>query len=382
MQKRMDEALLQQLRRSQDAELGLRNALDAASIGYWSWITNEAMQWDAHMLRLFGINRDQIPASLDDFLLLLDDDSQEAAIEGFEAALTQNRAFSLDIVAEKTRMHLHLSSRPYLLPGAASQALSGLCREISPPEGKASTGQDTTMELANFASVASHDLREPLRMVTSYLRLLEERSPDSLDERAQRYIKYACEGADRMRSLIEDLLSYARLDSEAEPPRPIALAETLEETLNILSTSIRESKADVTLTLEKSALVMGDRTSLVRLFQNLIGNAIKFHAEGKDPKVEIGVEDGDEKGATGFWIVFVKDYGIGVDPEHHELLFNIFQRLHTRDEFEGSGIGLASCRKIVERLGGSISFDSRKGVGSIFRVKLKKANFDNEQSEL
>ncbi|PXA03739.1 hypothetical protein DDZ13_10615 [Coraliomargarita sinensis] len=374
----MDDALLQQLRRSQDAELGLRNALDAASIGYWSWVTSESMQWDGHMLRLFGIQRDEVPANMDDFLLLLDHDSQEAAVEAFDAALRENDTLNLPVVAEKTGLELQMQGRPYWLPGTEGQALSGLCMARSGAgASEDAPSHDSTMELANFASVASHDLREPLRMISSYLRLLEERSPDSLDERAQRYINYACDGADRMRRLIEDLLSYARLDSESEPAGPVALTEVLSETMNILSNSIRESKADVTVTFEQSPLVLGDRTSLVRLFQNLIGNAIKFHAKGKSPKVQIGLKDGDEAAAPGFWIISVKDHGIGIDPEHHDLLFSIFQRLHTRDEYEGSGIGLASCRKIVDRLGGRIDFDSKKGKGSTFRVYLKKAKARN-----
>lgn len=371
----MDDALLQQLRKSQDAELDLRNALDAASIGHWSWITNEAMQWDGHMRRLFGVDRDGVPKDMDDFLLLLDHDSQESVVDGFDLALRENNSLNLKIVAEKTGLTLQFRGRPYFLPGATGQAFSGLCLEVQKPATAGNSApEDTRMELANFASVASHDLREPLRMISSYLRLLQERSPDSLDERTQRYINYACEGADRMRRLIEDLLSYARLDSEAEPPAPVALTEVLTETINILSTTIRETKADVSVNFEQSFFAMGDRTSLVRLFQNLISNAIKFHAKGKAPRVEIGIEDGDNNANPGFWIISVKDYGIGIDPEHHELLFGIFQRLHTRDEFEGSGIGLASCRKIVERLGGSISFDSKKEKGSTFRVRLRKAN--------
>ena len=379
----MDDALLQRLRESQDAELGLRNALDAASVGYWTWVRGEAMRWDGHMRHLFGIKREATPAGLDDFLQLLDEASQEAVIESFEAALNANQSFQLTIMAEKTALELQLSGRPYLLPRADAQALSGICMKMPEVGGKvAASPPEASVELANFASVASHDLREPLRMISSYLRLLEERSPDSLDARAQRYIRYACDGADRMRCLIEDLLSYARLDSEAEPPRPVALPAILTETINNLSPTIRETGADVAVALEQSPVVLGDRTSLVRLFQNLIGNAIKFHAEGQRPRVVVGIEDGKDSGAADDWIVSVTDHGIGIAPEHHELLFGVFQRLHTRDEYEGSGIGLASCRKIVERLGGRISVDSARGQGSTFRVQLKKARGDDCRPDL
>ena len=367
------------MRKAQDTELGLRNALDAAAIGHWTWVAGERMQWDGHMCRLFGIDREETPSELDDFLLLLDHDSQAPALEAFERAQRENSRLALNVVAGKTGLELELIGRPYLLPGSGGQAMSGLCIE-GPGAGSAHNNKNT--ELANFASVASHDLREPLRMISSYLRLLQERSPESLDERAQRYIEYACEGADRMRGLIEDLLSYARLDSGTEMPKPIKLTEALAETMNILSTSIRETGAEISVSFDQSPLVLADRTSLVRLLQNLIGNAIKFHAKGKSPQVEIGLEDGDRGADPGFWIISVKDRGIGIAPEHHGLIFNIFQRLHTRDEFEGSGIGLASCRKIVDRLGGRIAFDSRKGEGSTFRVHLRKVRPDNEKETI
>lgn len=373
----MDDQLLQQLRKSQDAELNLRNALDVGSIGHWSWIEGEPMQWDGHMLRLFGIGREEIPKDLNGLLYLLDQASQELTIESFQAAINKNAGFDVFVRADKSGFDLRLIGRPFFQPGAKGPAISGLCMHA--PTGQTegnkqeSAATDQSKELANFASVASHDLREPLRMITSYLTLLQERTPEALDDRARRYIQYACEGADRMRSLIEDLLSFSRMDNELEPPRAIALAETINEALNILSTTIRERKAEVTVEIEEPAIVLGDRTSLVRLFQNLISNAIKFHDAESTPRVELCLEDGDQGSAPGFWLVSVRDHGIGIEPEHHELLFSLFQRLHTRDEFEGSGIGLAICKKIIERLGGRITIQSVRGTGSTFKVHLKKA---------
>lgn len=375
----MDDRLLEQLRKSQDSELSLRNALDAGSIGHWSWVESEAMQWDEHMQRLFGIEGKEIPANLEDFLILLDPASQEAAIEAFEAAFKENATLELTVTAERSGQTLRFSGRPYFLPGKEGPALSGLCMKA--PKEKAPTAArelEPNAELANFASVASHDLREPLRMITSYLSLLQERSPDSLDDKAKRYIKYACEGADRMRQLIEDLLSYSRLDSEAEPPSSVNLAWVINETMKILSPVIQETHASVAVNVENPPHVLGDQTSLVRLFQNLLSNAIKFHKQGETPRIEISISDGDDGPAPGFWLVYIKDHGIGIDPEHHELLFGIFQRLHTRDEFEGSGIGLAVCRKIVDRIGGRITIQSEKGKGSTFMVYLKKARAQDE----
>jgi PAS domain S-box-containing protein len=232
--------------------------------------------------------------------------------------------------------------------------------------------QDSNVELQSFASVASHDLREPLRMISSYLRLLQERSPDALDARAQRYINYACEGADRMRSLIEDLLSYSRLDSSTRRFEPVALDEVLEGAIGNLAEAIKQSGAEVTVDINNSPVVSGDRNRLVRLFQNLLANSIKFHREGSTPRVAVGFVDGNVAGEPDRWVVTIQDNGIGIDPDHQDLLFNVFQRLNTRDEFEGSGIGLAVCKKIAEQHDGRIWFASEVGKGSTFYVTLAK----------
>jgi PAS domain S-box-containing protein len=230
--------------------------------------------------------------------------------------------------------------------------------------------QDSNAELQSFASVASHDLREPLRMISSYLRLLQERSPEALDARAQRYINYACEGADHMRVLIEDLLSYSRLGTAGQQFEPVALDEVLECAIGNLSTAIKKAGAEVTVDINKSPVVSGDRSRLVRLFQNLLANAIKFHAEGSTPRVGVGFADGMIAGEPNRWVITIRDNGIGIDSDHLDLLFNVFQRLNTRDEFEGSGIGLAVCKKIVEQHKGRIWVASELGKGSTFYVTL------------
>ncbi len=232
--------------------------------------------------------------------------------------------------------------------------------------------QASNAELQSFASVASHDLREPLRMISSYLRLLQERSPDALDARAQRYINYACEGADRMRSLIEDLLSYSRLDSSTRSFEPVSLDEVLEGAIGNLAVAIKNTGAEVTVDINNSPVVSGDRNRLVRLFQNLLANSIKFHREGSTPRVAVGFADGSVAGEPDRWVVTIQDNGIGIDPDHQDLLFNVFQRLNTRDEFEGSGIGLAVCKKIAEQHDGRIWFSSEVGKGSTFYVTLAK----------
>ncbi|MFQ3270777.1 MAG: signal transduction histidine kinase, partial [Lentimonas sp.] len=232
--------------------------------------------------------------------------------------------------------------------------------------------QASNAELQSFASVASHDLREPLRMISSYLRLLQERSPDALDARAQRYINYACEGADRMRGLIEDLLSYSRLDSSARSFEPVALDDVLEGAISNLAITIQQVGAEVTVDINNSPVVMGDRNRLIRLFQNLLANSIKFHREGATPRVAVGFADGQVAGEPNRWVVLIQDNGIGIHPDHQDLLFNVFRRLNTRDEFDGSGIGLAVCKKIAEQHDGRIWVASEVGQGSTFYVTLAK----------
>lgn len=233
--------------------------------------------------------------------------------------------------------------------------------------------RDSNEELQSFASVASHDLREPLRMISSYLRLLQERYPDALDARAERYINYACEGADRMRKLIEDLLTYARMGNQQLKLEPLGLDQVFEAVIDNLSVTIKQLNADVTIAVDQSPVVLGDPVRLVRLFQNLVSNAVKFHSEGSQRRIHVSFEDGDDAGERGCWIVHVQDNGIGIDPDHTQLLFNAFQRLNTRDEYEGSGIGLAVCRKLAEQHGGRIWVKSAPSEGSCFSVSLKKA---------
>ena len=213
-------------------------------------------------------------------------------------------------------------------------------------------------ELEQFAYVASHDLQEPLRMVTSYVKLLERRYKGRLDKDADEFIGFAADGAARMRTLINDLLSYSRLSTRAQPFEKVDCNAALAAALGNLRLAIEESRADVAF--EALPEVMADAVQLVQLFQNLVSNAVKFRRE-EIPRVRIsaGRKDGD-------WLFAVADNGIGIEPEYKERIFLIFQRLHGRGEYSGTGIGLAICRRIVERHGGRIWVESVPGQGSTF----------------
>jgi PAS domain S-box-containing protein len=217
-------------------------------------------------------------------------------------------------------------------------------------------------ELAQFAYVASHDLSEPLRMVSSYLQLLRRRYHGQLDEDADEFIDFAVEGANRMRALIEDLLAYSRAGRGAEP-RPIDLGHVMADVLSSLAAAVADARAQVSV--GSLPTVLGDRLALAQVLQNLVANALKFRS-GPSACVWVSAE----RVHNGMWRVSVADDGIGIDPRHRERVFKMFQRLHDREAFEGTGIGLAICRKIVERQGGEIRVDGREGGGSVFSFTL------------
>ncbi|MBD3292574.1 MAG: PAS domain S-box protein [Armatimonadia bacterium] len=217
-------------------------------------------------------------------------------------------------------------------------------------------------ELEMFAYVVSHDLQEPLRMVQSYVKLLERRYADALDEDAHEFIQFAVDGTMRMQGMIEDLLRYSRVGSRGAEFAHSDLNEVLDEALTNLTATIKESDAEV----ESGDLpsLMVDRGQMVQLFQNLISNAIKFSGDAP-PRISLRAES-----RNGSWVIAVKDNGIGIAEEQMERIFAIFQRLHSPDEYSGTGIGLAICKKIVERHNGSIWVESEPGEGSTFFVSL------------
>ena len=217
-------------------------------------------------------------------------------------------------------------------------------------------------ELQQFAYVASHDLQEPLRMISSYLQLLQRRYVGQLDEDADEFIHYAVDGAVRMQALINDLLTFSRVGTHGGSFKPTDAEAVLGQVLHDLRLAITEQ--GVTVTHDDLPIVVADRAQLGQLLQNLLGNAIKF-GNAREPKVHIGVERRGD-----IWLFSVQDNGIGIDPKHFERIFQIFQRLHGRGEYPGTGLGLAICKKIVERHGGRIWVESQQGEGATFFFTL------------
>ncbi|WP_323172978.1 ATP-binding protein [Natrialba sp. PRR66] len=216
--------------------------------------------------------------------------------------------------------------------------------------------------LEQFAYAASHDLQEPLRMVSSYLQLIERRYGSELDEDADEFLGYAIDGSERMRAMIEGLLEYSRVDTRGESLEPVALDEVLATVRKDLELQLAET--GTTIETEELPRTVGDKRQLRQLFQNLLSNAIEYSGD-EPPRISISAKrDADE------WVISVRDTGIGIDPADQDRIFDVFQRLHTHEETSGTGIGLALCKRIVERHGGEIWVDSTPGDGSTFSFSL------------
>jgi light-regulated signal transduction histidine kinase (bacteriophytochrome) len=218
-------------------------------------------------------------------------------------------------------------------------------------------------ELGQFAYIASHDLQEPLRMVSSFTQLLSKRYKGKLDPEADEYIAFAVDGAHRMQRLIQDLLAFCRVGTKGRELFDTSSERALKQALINLREAIEEAGAEVTH--NPLPTVVADEMQLTLLFQNLVANGIKYQKKPGVPRVHISAaRNGGE------WIFSIKDNGLGIDSQYFEKIFGMFQRLHKREEFAGTGIGLAICKKIVERHGGSISVESQLGQGSTFHFAL------------
>ena len=228
-------------------------------------------------------------------------------------------------------------------------------------------------DLQQFAYVSSHDLQEPLRAILSFSQLLEDEYHDKLDKDGKDFLSFIADGAIRMNTLIKDLLTYSRITTHAKPPNWNNLEDILKDALFNLTESIRESNAIITY--DKLPTLKVDKTQMLQLFQNFISNAIKFRRE-ETPKIHIGVKK-IEMG----WLFSIKDNGIGIESKYFNRIYNIFYRLHTKEEYPGSGIGLPICRKIVRRYGGQIWVESELGKGSTFFFTISTKNKNKKIKE-
>jgi PAS domain S-box-containing protein len=222
--------------------------------------------------------------------------------------------------------------------------------------------EQSNVELKQFAYVASHDLQSPLRSISGFVQLLQLEYEGKLDKQAQDWIRRTVQSIEQMQTLIRDLLSYSRVDARSRPFTQIPFLDIVNDALTLLDSSIHDSGAQVTW--GPLPEIMGDRSQLVQLVQNLIGNGLTYRGD-QPPRIHVSVE---RRGTE--WIFSVRDNGIGIDPKYREQIFEIFKRLHDQKEYPGTGIGLAVCRRVVNRHGGKIWVESELGHGSTFRFTI------------
>jgi light-regulated signal transduction histidine kinase (bacteriophytochrome) len=280
------------------------------------------------------------------------------------------RRFQAEAELAKHRDHLEelVKQRTRELEAANLQLRNEIAHRKVAEEALLHAAEDlkrSNLDLEQFGYVASHDLQEPLRAVAGFVKLLEHRFPDKLDAKVRDYISGAAEGATRMEQLITDLLAFSRLSTEGRAFAPVNLEKPLHTALHTLQFSIK--KANAVMTSDPLPTARVDERQMVQLFQNLLANALKFHSECP-LQIHIGA-----RAEQGRWVLSVQDNGIGIDPQYFERIFQVFQRLHTRKTYPGTGIGLAICKKIVERHGGKIWVESQPGQGTTFCFSIPEA---------
>jgi len=351
----------------------LLTAQETAHVGDWDCdVAGGGMTWSGEMCRIFGLKPGEFSGTVEACVERLHP-SERAGIRAAMSASAQTGApFTREVRIVRpdgdTR-DLFVWGHPST-PGnvpttrmvGAAQDITDIRRAERELAARARDLERSNADLEQFAYAASHDLQEPLRMVASYVQLLARRYKGKLDKDADEFIAFAVDGAERMQRLIRDLLTYSRVTRMGRSMESVDLAQAVRSALANLKVAVEESAAAVTC--DPLPVVKGDATAVTALFQNLLGNAIKFRNE-RSPRVHVGVRrQGDE------WLFAVRDNGIGFDPQYAERIFVIFQRLNTRDRYEGSGIGLAICKKIIERMGGRIWVETSPGEGSTFFFTL------------
>ena len=350
-------------------------ALKNGNIGTWEWdLETNNMSLDKRMEFILGIEHGTFQGTFDDFTKIISEDDITHVIKAVYETLENNVPFETVYRIKNIKGSFnYISAKASVIKNNEGKPvrMSGVCFDITDMKKGAERAMfklnenllRSNRELEQFAYVASHDLQEPLRMVSSFTQLLSLRYHDKLDKDAQDFIGYAVDGAVRMQNLINDLLEFSRIETLGRKFQPVDMNAALQQAVNILQINLDEKKAKVTNV--DLPPVIADENQIILLFQNLIGNAIKFCRN--QPNIHVSAIENDDH-----YIFSVKDNGIGIEPQYFDKIFKIFQRLQPKNDYRGTGIGLAICKRIIERHGGKIWVESRLGKGSVFYFTLIK----------
>jgi PAS domain S-box-containing protein len=370
--KKAEEALRQ-------SEERLKRAQEIAHLGSWELdlVSNE-LTWSDEAYRIFGLRLQEFGATYEAFLEAVHPDDRIAVDQAYTESIRDGRdsyeivhrvikraSGEIRIVHEKCEHFRNESGQIIRSIGMVHDITERVQAEVELHRTLEEL-KSSNAELEQFAYVASHDLQEPLRGIAGLAQILQQRYQGQLDSQADEFIDLIVDGTQRMQTLINDLLAYSRIGRRGEAIRSTGAEAALKAVMQNLSVGIREYGA--TITNDSLPTVKADATQLIQLFQNLISNAVKFRAE-RPPRIHIGVSD-----AGDCWQFSIRDNGIGIEPQYFERIFQVFQRLHTRREYKGTGIGLAICKKIIERHGGRIWVESEIGHGTTFYFTLPKGN--------
>lgn len=360
-------------------ELAVRGSTD----GIWDWnVLSGEVYYSDRFKALLGYGPDGFANVYESFESRLHPDDHDATMAALDVHLKEGAPYDVEYRLQcRDGVYKWFRARGLAVRDEAGNAtrMSGSISDVTKRKTAEANLQKrreelerSNKDLEQFAWVASHDLKEPLRAVSNYVQLLERRYGELLDDEGRRFIGFAVDGAKRMRMLINDLLAFSRIGTRGKELSPVDSGESLSTALKNLSLRIEESGAEIVV--DSMPRVWGDPSQLAQLFQNLIGNALKF-CEAK-PHLEISA-----KRQGTMWEFSVKDNGIGMEEAHLEKVFEVFQRLHTRDKYDGTGIGLALVRKIVARHRGKVVVDSTPGKGSTFRFTLKDASANDPNED-
>ena len=366
-----------------DSQEKLELALNAGNIGIWSWnLKTDKFYWDHRIRKMLGWENSLIAPTYKDFEAILNEDDVPHVQNEIKRAIDEGILFESIFRLKSTgddALYINSKAKVYRDEKGTPLRMLGVCIDIT--EVKKNTEKvvfklneelmRSNKELQSFAYVASHDLQEPLRMVSSFTQLLAKQYKDKLDQNAREYIQFAVEGAGRMYDLLNGLLDYSRIQTKGNRFTSVRMMDILEHVNQNLKLAIVEKKGKITW--DELPSVYADESQMIQLIQNLIVNAIKFNHN--TPSVHVRcTQDNDH------FIFSVSDNGIGIDEQYFDKIFQIYQRLHLREEYSGTGIGLAICKRIVERHSGKIWLESKLGKGSTFYFSLPKVKKATESS--